>query len=182
MRRSRRVVTAVFDREDRVLEALDLLRDEGYTIHDVYAPYMVHGLERAAGLRPSRLGWVCGITGLLGAGLMLWFQVWVSATDWPIDVGGKPFASLPAFVPVSFEAGVLVAGLSTVAALFAVSRLWPGKTARPIHPRATDDRFVVVIEETDAAFDPAEVGALLTDCGGFEIEERLLDETGGPIR
>jgi len=187
---SRRVMTAVFDREELVLGALRALRapsgDAGsaprrpggpYTIRDVYAPYMVHGLEKAAGLAPSRLGWVCGVAGLLGAAGMLWFETWVSAADWPINVGGKPFASLPAFVPPAFEAGVLVAGLTVVVALLAVSRLWPGRRPRLVHPRVTDDRFVVVIEETDAAFDPEEARRLLDACGAVEIEERV-DELG----
>lgn len=176
-----RVMSAVFDHEDRVMEALHALREERpgggpFTIRDVYAPYMVHGLEKAAGFAPSRLGWVCGLTGLAGAGLMLWLQVWISATDWPLNVGGKPFASIPAFVPPAFEAGVLLAGLATVGALFAVSRLWPGRRPRLAHPRVTDDRFVVVIEETDAAFDPVAARALLESCGALEIDEHIEEE------
>lgn len=181
-KRTRRVLVALFDHEDRVREALPALRERGYRIEDVYAPYAVHGLERAAGLAPSRLGWVCGAAGLAGAGLMFWFQVWVSAADWAINVGGKPFASLPAFVPVAFEAGVLVAGLTTVAALFAVSRLWPGKRAALVDPRVTDDRFAVVVEEPDAAFDPEEVRSLLAAHGAVWAEERVVPEDGGRRR
>jgi len=177
-RSTRRVLVALFDHEDRVKAALPALRERGYRIEDVYAPYAVHGLERAAGLAPSRLGWLCGAAGLAGAGLMLWFEVWVSAADWALNVGGKPFASLPAFVPVAFEAGVLAAGLTTVAALFAVSRLWPGKRASLVDPRVTDDRFAVVVDETDAAFDPEEVRSLLAAHGAISTDERVVPGGG----
>lgn len=175
---TRRVLVATFDREERVMAALPDLRARGYRIEDVYAPYPVHGMERAAGLAPSRLGWVCGAAGLAGALLMMLFQVWVSAADWPIDVGGKPMASLPAFVPVAFEAGVLAAALTTVAALFAVSRLRPGKRPDVVDPRVTDDVFAVVVAEADAAFDPDEARALLREHGALEAEERVLRGAG----
>lgn len=174
---ARRYLVALFHREEDVMEALPALRGRGYRIADVFAPYAVHGMDRAAGLPPSRLGWVCGVAGLAGAALMFLFEVWVSAVDWPIDVGGKPFASLPAFVPPAFEAGVLAAGLSTVASLFVVSRLYPGKRPRLPDPRVTDDRFAVVLEEPDAAFDPVEARRLLEGFGAEEVEERLEEAT-----
>lgn len=174
---TQRVLVATFDHEDRVMAALPALRARGYRIRDVFAPYAVHGMDRAAGIAPSRLGWVCGAAGLAGAALMFLFQVWVSAFDWALDVGGKPFASLPAFVPVAFEAGVLTAGLTTVAALLAVSRLYPGKRAAVVVPRVTDDRFAVVIEEADAGFDPEEVRDLLARFGAVCAEEQAVPGT-----
>lgn len=176
-RTTHRVLVATFDREDRVMAALPALRDRGYRIRDVFAPYAVHGMDRAAGIAPSRIGWVCGAAGLAGAALMLLFQVWVSAADWTINVGGKPFASLPAFVPVAFEAGVLAAGLTTVGALFAVSRLYPGKDAALADPRVTDDHFAVVIDEVDADFDSEEVRGLLAGFGAVSAEERALPDS-----
>ena len=104
------------------------------------------------GLRPSRLTWVCFICGMAGALGMLWFEHWTAAVAWPIDVGGKPWNSLPSDVPVAFEAAVLLAGFGSVFALFGVSRLFPGKRAEVIEPRVTDDRFVLVIDQTDARF------------------------------
>ena len=179
---TRRVLVATFDREERVMAALPELRRRGYRIEDVYAPYPVHGMDRAAGLAPSRLGWVCGAAGLAAAVLMMLFQVWVSAADWPVDVGGKPMASLPAFVPVAFEAGVLAAALTTVAALFAVSRLRPGKRPGLVDPRVTDDVFAVVLDEADAAFDPDEARDLLREHGALETEERVFHQGGEVAR
>lgn len=168
---SRRVFLATFGREEDVLGAVRALRGEGHAIADVHAPYAVHGLERAAGLPPSRLGWVCAVAGFLGAGSILWFQHWVSAIAWPLNVGGKPFSSVPAFIPVVFEVGVLLAGLSTVAAFLVRSRLHPGK--KPFRQAAgvTDDRFLVVVEEPDASFEPAKVRDLCVRFNVLEVGE-----------
>src|SRR5581483_7614790 len=118
----------------------------------VHTPYPVHGLDRMLGLRHSRLGWVCAIAGFTGAGLALLFEVWTSATSWALDVGGKPFASIPAFIPVVFEVGVLSAALATVVALFLRSRLIPGRSAA-IVKGTTDARFTVIVDARDASFD-----------------------------
>lgn len=143
---SSRLMAFVFADEKDVLDAVRRLRQEGLVIDDVQTPYAVHGLDLAAGLRRTRLGWVCAIAGLSAAAAMLGFQTWVSAVSWPINVGGKPFASTPAFVPVMFEVGVLTAGLTTVLAFLVISRLYPGKRASLTHPSVTDDRFVVVVQ------------------------------------
>ena len=118
---------AVFDNETDLLAATRAAREAGCEIVDVYTPYAVHGLDEAMGLRPSRLGWVCFLCGAAGAALAVWAQFWTSAVDWPLNVGGKPFNSLPAFVPVIFEVCVLLAGLGVVGALLLRCRLWPGR-------------------------------------------------------
>ncbi len=152
---SDRVLLATFEHEDDLLAATEAVRRQGLRIVDAFTPYAVHGLDRAMGLRPSRLTWVCFVCGMIGALGMLWFEHWTAAIGWPIDVGGKPWNSLPSDVPVAFEAAVLLAGFGSVFALFAVSRLFPGKRPRIDRPACTDDRFVLVIDEADAAFDVA---------------------------
>jgi hypothetical protein len=170
---SRRTLLGFFERESDVLGATRAVRDAGFHVSDVYAPYAVHGLDRAMGLAPSKLPWVCFLLGLLGAGLKVWFEFWTTAQDWPINVGGKPWNSLPAFVPVTFEVMVLFAGLSTVAAFLFVSRLWPGKRTALADKAVTDHHFVLVIEESDAAFDPAKVRRLLDRYHVMRVDERV---------
>ncbi len=166
----------VFDREQDVLAAVRHLHREGLAIADVQTPYAVHGLDEAAGLRRSRLGWVCAIAGLSAAVAMLVFQTWTSAAAWPINVGGKPFASTPAFVPVMFEVGVLAGGLSTVLALLLVSRLYPGKKPRLSHPGVTDDRFVVVIEASGAGPERTRAAAIFHHHNAIEVGEGPTEE------
>lgn len=175
---SDRVLLAAFDHEDDLLAAVAAVRKEGFCIVDAFTPYAVHGLDRAMGLKPSRLTWVCFACGMLGVLGMLWFEHWSASVDWALDVGGKPWNSLPSDVPVAFEAAVLLAGFGSVFALLAVSRLFPGKQPSIIDPRVTDDRFVLVIDETDAAFDADAVSRLLAEFHVVETEERLASQGG----
>jgi hypothetical protein len=171
-----RTLVGVFEREEDVLQATDAARASGLTILDVYTPYAVHGLDTAMALAPSRLPWVCFLLGLFGATAKVWFEYWTTASSWPIDVGGKPWNSLPAFVPVTFEVMVLFAGVSTVVAFLLVSGLTPWRKVALVHPRVTDDRFVLLLEQTDAAFDVSRVRRLLERYHAIEVEERELAE------
>lgn len=173
---SRRVFLGVFENEGDTLGAVHASRAKGLKIIDVFAPYAVHGLDRAMGLAPSRIPWVCFALGLAGASFKVWFEYWTTAVDWPLNVGGKPWNSLPAFVPVTFEVMVLCAGVSTVIALFIASRLWPGKRPALPVPGVTDNRFAIVLEETDATFDKDEVGRMLADFNVLYTEERAESE------
>ncbi len=136
---------AVFDCEEDLLAAVKAYRQLGLEVEDAFTPYAVHGLDEVAGVRRSRLGRVVALLGLSGAALALWFQHWVSAVDWPLVIGGKPLSSIPAFIPVTFEVGVLAAGIGSLIAFFIVNRLYPGK--RPVLEASgiTDDRFVLVL-------------------------------------
>jgi hypothetical protein len=138
-------VIGFFDDPDTLVDAMCRVRDAGYKDFDAFTPYPVHGLEAAQGLKRSPLPFVTFGAGLTGFCLAFLFQYWTSAVDWPIIVGGKPFNSWPAFVPIMFELTVLLAGLSTVAAMFIFNGL-PNTTRRIFDPSLTRDRFAIVIE------------------------------------
>ena len=158
-----RRLMAVFEEPDQVVEAARQARGAGYAVADAFVPFAVHGLDEAMGLRRSRLTWVCFAAALTGGTVAMSFQLWTSASSWPLNVGGKPFASLPAFLPVTFELTVLTAALVSAATFFFRSRLFPGKQA-PVLPRVTDDRFVLMVD-TDAA----DAEALMRQAGAVEV-------------
>src|SRR5215212_3388707 len=119
------LLIAVFDEEASLVRAANAVALEDYRIHDAYGPYPVHHLESALGLRGSRLPWItlaAGIAGLLGG---LGFQFYASLADWPMNIGGKPDNSTLAFVPITFELAVLLAGMATVVGFLFRSRLFP---------------------------------------------------------
>jgi hypothetical protein len=174
---SRQFTVAVFERDADVVSAAAAARAAGVRIVDAHTPYAVHGLDRAIGLRPSRLSWVCLIAGATGAVLKLWFELWTAVVDWPLNVGGKPHNSLPAFVPITFEVMVLFAGLATVAAFFVVARLWPGKDPQVPVAGVTDDRFALIVERTTAATSDDRLRALFRAHGAVAIEERVGEGT-----
>ena len=167
-----------FEHEDDLLAAVKAVRQQGHKIIDVFTPYAIHGLDGAMGLKPSRLTWVCFIGGMIGALGMLWFEYWVGAVAWAIDVGGKPWDSLPSNVPVAFEAAVLLAGFGSVFALFVVARLYPGKQADQPSLRVTDDQFVIVLDQEDSQFDIEQVEEMLQPFNLVELEERVVAAGG----
>jgi mono/diheme cytochrome c family protein len=171
---SRRFVLGVFDDEHHLLEAAQAARGAGLSVVDVYAPYPVHGLDKALGLMPSRLSAVCLAGGVVGVLLAIWFQFWTSAVDWPLNVGGRPWNSWPAFVPVIFEMMVLLAGFGVAFAFFGVSRLYPGKRVVLPCPGVTHDRFVLMFDPRAA--DGERTRELCRSCHAAEILEREESE------
>jgi hypothetical protein len=164
-----KLLVSVFANEGDVVQATIAAREQGLDIVDVYAPYAVHGLDRAMGLAPSRIPWVCFLLGLFGAVTMTAFQFWVSAVDWPINVGGKPWNSLPAFVPAIFEVTVLCAGVGSVLFFIWWAGLRPWNASPTTGLRVTDDRFALVLRSTGNR--PA-IDALLAKFHPVSVEER----------
>ena len=161
-----------FANEKDILAAVQTVRENGFQIADVYTPYAVHGLGQAMGLRPSRLPWACFAFGLIGASLAFGFEFWSMAWSWPVNVGGKPWNSLPAYVPVAFELTVLLAGLGVVLAFLIRSGMYLGKEAAPLFSGVTNDRFVLAIKNTGAAFNASAARQLLLDSHAIRVEER----------
>ncbi len=161
--------TGIFDSEESILAVTSASRLAGFDIVDVYSPYAVHGLDEAMGLRRSWMPWVCFVCGLLGAVGMWWLATWALAVDWPSNIGGKPLNSFPAIVPIIFEMVVLCGGYGVIFALLIHCRLLPGRKARLVHPRITDDRFAIVLRAPDATRDPRDIRRLLEEYGALEI-------------
>jgi len=169
---SDRVILAGFAGETDLLRAVAALRERKWPILEAYTPYPVHGLAEALGLPRSRLSVVCFVCGLLGVVLALSCQVWTTALNWPLNVGGQPWNSLPAFVPVTFEVMVLFAGLGMVLAWLLRCRLYPGKKPHLLLQGETDDRFVLVLGDPRPGEDITEIQNLLRNSGAVHLEER----------
>ena len=142
-----RGIVAVYADPDALLNAAAGAKEHGFPDMDAFTPYAVHGLSEALGIKKSWVPWVTLVMGLTGAVLGLTFEIWTSAIDWPLNVGGKPLVSLPAFIPITFEVGVLLGGTMTLAALLVACGL--PNLGKPILDRdITNDRFVLWIPET----------------------------------
>jgi Ni/Fe-hydrogenase subunit HybB-like protein len=166
----RNTLIASFTAERGLLDAVDTVRKRGLPIAEVRTPYAVHGLDRALGLPRCQLAVACFLSGLLGAALALGFQFWSTAWSWPLNIGGQPWNSLPAFVPVTFEAMVLCGGLGMVLVWLLRSRLYPGQ--EPTRPPLgeTDNRFILVLGPR-LPVDGAEVADLLRPHGAVLLQE-----------
>jgi hypothetical protein len=149
---------AEFATPEALLEAARRSYAEGYRRMDGYSPFPVDGLSDALGFRRNRLPLIVLIGGILGCVGGFYLQYWISAVDYPINVGGRPFNSWPAFVPVTFELTILAAALSAVFGMIALNGL-----PMPYHPVfnverfqfASRNRFFLCIEAADAKFERA---------------------------
>lgn len=151
------------------LEGMKKVRAANYQNIDAYTPFPVHGLEAAQGLKRSPLPYVTFVAGLTGCTIGFLLQYWTSAVDWPVIIGGKPFNSWPAFVPIMFECTVLFAGLATAGGMLVFNGL-PNIKRKAFHPAITRDRFAIVIEAplpVDAD-DPDAVEAARKSQAGFK--------------
>lgn len=161
-------IVGLFADPEKLLVACAGVRDRSIVEFDAFTPFAVHGIEEAMGMKRSWLPWVTFIAGLTGCAAGTWFQIWTSAVDWPINVGGKPFNSLPAFIPVTFECTVLLAGLATAGALFIVSGM-PNFKPRILDPSITNDKFALFVSSDDPKYNENEITQLMKRAGAQDV-------------
>jgi hypothetical protein len=152
------------------VEAARKVREAGFKKFDAVTPFPVHGMEEAIGIKRSMIPYVTFVAGVAGLLSGLALQYWTSAIDWPINVGGKPFFSGPAFIPVMFELTILFAALSSVGALFVLCRL-PKVDPPVIDPDVTCHKFAIFISEEDSAYNAERCEQLLKSLGAKEIKK-----------
>lgn len=150
---SKKVLYGLYNDEEDLKRAVKTAHAAHLDIMDVYTPFPVHGLDPILGLKESRLhimGFVYGAIGaLFGFGVM----TWVFTRDWPIVFGGKPYWSVPAFIPITFEMTVLFAAWGMTLTFYTVCGLWPGVKAKTLDNRITDDKFCIAFDVSDSSDD-----------------------------
>ncbi len=163
-----------FDDPEALLAGARAVREAGYQRIDAYSPYPVEGLSEAMQLRTTRLPWVVLFGGIIGAAGGYFMQYYASVIDYPLNVGGRPLHSWPAFIPITFELAILVAAIFAVLGMLALNGL-----PQPYHPvfnvpefeLASRSHFFLTIESTDPQFDLDETRQLLESLGGESVSE-----------
>ena len=172
----KKFVVGAFDDEAVLFPAVKSVRKAGYKIHDVYTPMPIHGLDAVMGLRDTSLHTAGFIYGITGTATAFSFITWVFTTDWPMNIGGKPFFSLPAWIPIMFELTVLFASVGMVLTFCYLCQMAPFVKKDHFHPRSTDDLFVMAIECSEKTKD-GEVTEFLQSLGAKEVTTQMK-ETG----
>jgi hypothetical protein len=139
---------------------------------DAYTPFPVEGAADALGMHRSLVPWLAATAGVTGTATGVILQIWSMAFAYPINVGGRPYVSIPSFVPPAYELTILFASLMIVVAMFILNRL-----PEPYHPvfnvpsfaRATTDRFFLLISRDDPRFDPLTTPEFLRSLGALEV-------------
>lgn len=161
-------VVGIFDDDHKCVEAARKMREAGYKKFDAITPFPVHGMEEAVGIPRSPIPWVTFTAGVLGASAGLFFQYWTSAVNWQTLVGGMPFFSIPAFIPVTFEVTILFGALSSVGAMLALCGL-PKVDPPILDPDLTSHKFAIWVPETEAGFDATKTMELLKSLGAQDV-------------
>jgi hypothetical protein len=165
---------AEFDSPETLLEAARRAFAEGFRKMDAYSPFPVDGLAEAIGFHRTRVPLIVLIGGILGCVGGFYLQYWVAVIHYPINIGGRPLNSWPAFIPITFELTVLLAALAAFFGVLALNRL-----PMPYHPvfnverfeLASRNRFFLCIEATDPKFDVERTRRFLEEIGSLGTHE-----------
>lgn len=175
MNKEKEVIYGLYDDEEILLSAVKQARADHLDIMDVYTPFPVHGLDHAMGMEESRLhiaGFVYGAIGTLTAFL---FMTWVFTRDWPIIFGGKPYWSVPAFIPITFELTVLFSAIGMTVTFFTICGLAPGRTNPTLDDRITDDKFCLAFDASDSGEDVRNgLRNFLSSTGASEVNLKTI--------
>lgn len=178
-RKARRTPTAVlaeFKSAHDVVHAAEKVRDAGYVRWDTHTPFPVHGMDKAMGLRDSRLGWIVIAAALTGLTCAFAMMHWMNGVDYPTIVGDKPAGApgtLPSMVPILFELTILFSAFGAVLGMFHLNGL-PHHNHRVFESErfrlASDDRYFISIEAEDPKFDVAATRTLLEAAHASHVE------------
>jgi Protein of unknown function (DUF3341) len=175
-RRAPSVILAEFASTHAVLHAAEKVNKAGYVRWDTHTPFPVHGMDKAMGLKDSRLGWIVIAFALVGLSGAFTMMHWMNGVDYPTIVGDKPAGApgtLPSMVPIMFELTILLSAFGAVLGMFGLNRL-----PRHHHPvfasdrfrLASDDRFFISIEAEDPKFDVQKTRAMLEEAHALNVE------------
>jgi hypothetical protein len=165
---------AEFADSDKLLEATREVHEAGYTSIDAYSPFPIEGLAEAMGSHKTVVPLLTLIGGLLGCATGFFLQYWPNVIGYPLDIGGKPYDSWPAFIPITFELTILFAALSCALGMLALNGF-----PSPYHPvfnvprfaLATRDRFFLCIMARDPKFDVKATKEFLLTLEPYEVSE-----------
>ncbi|HEX2061386.1 MAG TPA: DUF3341 domain-containing protein [Thermoanaerobaculia bacterium] len=167
-------VIAEFNDPQSLLDAANAVREEGYTATDAFSPFPIHGLAEAVGFHKSRLSLIVLTMGLLGGAGGFFMQWYANVISYPLNIGGKPYNSWPAWIPITFECAILLAAFGAVFGMLALNGL-----PMPYHPvfnvrrfdSASRDKFFLVIQARDPKFKLEEARRFLESLGPREVTD-----------
>jgi hypothetical protein len=165
---------AEFDSATHLVEAARLVHAAGYKKIDAYSPFPIEGLAEDIGFHHDEVPLVVLIGAIIGGLTGYLMQYWMSAVDYPINVGGRPYHSWPSFIVITFEMTILFGGISAVFGMLALNGL-----PMPYHPvfnvprfaLASKDRFFLIVFSSDSKYDAAGTRQFLQGLGPRSVSE-----------
>ncbi len=164
---SKDYILGVFKDEESLVEAFEKVKGTGVLPVEVYTPYPVHEILEGMGNK-TKITHAAFFYGLFAAIGILSFLTWAASFSWPLNYGGKPFNSFPSFIVVTIVATILSITILTLFTFSVRAKIFPGKVPEIFHERATDDRFVMVIDKKSMGDNSEIINAIITEHGEIE--------------
>jgi len=167
-------IMAEFKTPEALMEAVKAAKRSGFTKLDAFSPFPLADLAEEMGVRTTVIPWIALVAALTGAGLQYGSQYWMNVVDYPLNVGGRPLHSWPAFIPSTLIVAILWAGAATLLGLLVIlrlPRLHHPVFAVPGFERASEDRFYLCILSVDPLFEGAAVRSFLETLSPMAMHE-----------
>ncbi len=163
---------AEFDTPTQLVDAANKIREAGFTKTDAFSPFPLHEIDRALGVKKTILPYLVFAGGIAGLVSAFGLQYYVHVIDYPIIVGGRPFLSIPSFIPATFEMTILFAAFVAVFGMILLNGL-----PQPYHPvfnvprfaLASREKFFLLIETTDPKFNYEETKSFMQSLNPQEV-------------
>lgn len=162
-------ILALFETPESLVNAIGKVKATQVKKMEAYTPFPIHEVILALDIPRSKIPWGTLLMCLIGMVAGFGMQAWMNGVSWPINVAGKPFISVPAFIPITFELTILIGGISTVLLLLVMCKL-PNRTKPVLDVRLTDDLFGLFIEKKDPNYNEEALSKLLKDSNAKEIK------------
>jgi len=168
---SKKYLVGVFNDEHTLIDAFQKALEKGVVIEEVYTPYPIH--EILHGMKnKTRITYAAFFFGLFAVIMLIGGMYYAAVVSWPLDFGGKPFNTFPSFIVVTIVGTILTVTLLTLLTFSVRSKIYPGKKADIIDIRATDDKFIILLDQDKMGIQKAEVTQMFQKYGASEVYEK----------
>lgn len=168
---NKKYLIGVFNDEHTLKDAFQMALDKGVVIEEVYTPYpiheILHGMKNKTNITTAAF-----FFGLFAVIMLIGGMYYAAVVDWPLHFGGKPFNTFPSFIVVTIVATILIITLLTLFTFSARAKIFPGKTAEIIDIRATDDKFIILLDQEKMGIEKPEITRLFQSNGASEVYEK----------
>lgn len=176
MTMNKKYLVGVFDSEHTLIDAFEKALEKGVVVEEVYTPYPIH--EILHGMKnKTHITYAAFFYGLGAVILLLSGMYYAAVIDWPLHFGGKPFNTFPSFIVVTIVATILTVTLLTLFTFSARAKIFPGKKAEIIDVRATDDKFIILLDQDKMNVGKPEITELFQSHGASEVYEKETEKT-----
>lgn len=168
---NKKYLVGVFNDEHTLIDAFHKALEKGVVIEEVYTPYPIH--EILHGMKTKTyITYAAFFYGLFGVLMLIGGMYYAAVVSWPLDFGGKPFNTFPSFIVVTIVATILTITVLTLLTFSVRSKIYPGKKADIIDIRATDDKFIILLDQDKMGIQKPEVTQMFQKYGASEVYEK----------